>query len=591
MKATEQRLWVGQAVVGLLCVCLVALVGRLSYIQACMRPKLLEWAQQRQSSTIPLPGRRGHILDCRHRVLAGSHDQSTVFADPLMVKDHGDAAERLAPLLEMPAKAIREKLDRSASARYVVLKRGVSAEIAREIRGLHDLAGVDVCNEPARVHAMGSLAAHVLGFVGADGVGLEGVELSCEKYLRFKPGRRVVYWDARRENAMFQDPEGYVPPRDGSDVILTLDAAVQEIVERELARTVQKFKAESALGVVMNPKTGEILAMACSPTFDPEQPGKSPPQVRRNRILTDPVEPGSIFKPFIMVGALADNLTRPTEVLFCHNGLYVIGKRLLHDHHPYGNLTIEQVITKSSNIGMAIIGQRMGNKRMYDTLRSLGFGQVTGIDLPGESEGLLMPLRFWNSYTTTSVPMGQEMALTPIQLATAFSALVNGGRLPRPHVIAGIVDERGEVVEDRRPQEDRGQAIDPVAAETMKQILIKVVNEGTGKPSSLDHWQVMGKTGTAQVPWPPEVRRQTKRKGYEPDAYLGSFLAAAPAADPAVVVLVMVRKPDRRIGYYGGTVSAPAVKVILQEVLAYLNIPHDKVQTVNDTTRLADVRD
>lgn len=586
MKTTGQRMWVGQAILGLLCVCLVALAGRLTYIQTQMRLELLAWSQARQTSKIPLPGQRGHIFDRRMRVLAGSHDQSTVFVDPLLVRDRDELATKLSPLLNLPAREILRKIEEAKSSRYVVLRRGVDRGTVEALDEA-DLRGVGVTREPARVYAMGSLAAHVLGFVGADGAGLEGVELVCEKYLRCQPGQRVVYWDARRQNAVFQDPEGYVAPRNGLDVVLTIDAAIQEIVERELDKTREKYKAEAVMGIVMSPKTGEVLSLAISPRYDPSQPGKVSHDVRRNRILTDPMEPGSIFKPFVLVGALDAGLTRSDEVLFCHNGLYVIGKRLLHDHHPYGNLTVEQVITKSSNIGMAILGQRMGNALMFETLKSLGFGRRTGIDLPGEDLGLLSPLRRWNSYTTTSVPMGQEMALTPIQLATAFCALVNGGRLPRPYVVAGVVDRTGKVIEDRRPEDEFPQVVNPAAAETIKQILIKTVNEGTGKPAQLEHWQVLGKTGTAQVPWDPEVRRTQRKKGYEPNAYLGSFLAAAPASDPEVVILVMVRKPDRRIGYYGGTVAAPAVKAILQETLAYLNVPPDKMPNAVSANRLA----
>jgi cell division protein FtsI/penicillin-binding protein 2 len=239
---------------------------------------------------------------------------------------------------------------------------------------------------------------------------------------------------------------------------------------------------------------------------------------------------------------------------------------------------------------MAIIGMRMGNSRMYDTLHSLGFGQKTGIDLPGEDLGLLMPLRRWQTpYTTASVPMGQEVALTPIQLVTAFCVFANGGRLPKPHVVAGVVDRKGNVVEDRRPKEEFPQVQDAESIETMRQILVKVVTDGTGKSAQLDDWTAMGKTGTAQMPYSREDRERLhlRRGGYEPDAYLGSFLAAAPASDPQVVVLVMVRKPLKKLGYYGGTVSAPAAKAILQEVLPYLNVPHDRVRSATDGVRLA----
>jgi cell division protein FtsI (penicillin-binding protein 3) len=297
--------------------------------------------------------------------------------------------------------------------------------------------------------------------------------------------------------------------------------------------------------------------------------------------LTDPVEPGSVFKPFVMSAALTAGVVHMGEMIDCHDGLF--GKRHLQDSHPHGTLTVEQVVAKSSNIGMAVIGLRLGSKLMYEGLRKLGFGQATGVDLPGEGNGLLMPLKKWNSFSTTSVPMGQELAVTPMQIVTAFCALVNGGRLIQPRVIAAITDPAGQVVEDRTAPIEKGQVLEPRIADMMHSILVEVVNDGTGKPAQLDRWQVMGKTGTAQVP-------RSDRKGYEPDAYLGSFIAAAPASDPAVVVLVMVRKPQKSIGYYGAQVSAPVVKAILQEVLPYLNVPPDKTPAT-DSKLAMDVHD
>lgn len=593
MEGQIQRVRTAQTIVAMVCVALVALIGRLTYIQAEMRPELRRWSERRQSATIPLPGRRGTILDRRNRVLAGSQDLPTVFADPRIIEDRAEASRRLSQLLSIPPEKIRERLENPASPGYVALRRGVDAVEDGDTKGLLDaveqlrkdpIRGIGVTYEPVRTYPMSSLAAHVIGFIGADGAGLEGVELACDKFLKGKAGRRVVFCDASRK-ALFASPGSFVAPRDGMQVLLTIDSAIQETVERELAKSVQHFQAESGLAVVLNPKTGEILAMACVPTFTPERPGRVPPQIRRNRVLTDPVEPGSIFKPFVMAAGISAGVVKPTDQIHCHNGLYVIGKRMLHDHHPYGTLTAEMVVAKSSNIGMAIVGQRLGNRRMHDFLSQLGFGRKTGFDLPGEGEGLFMPFRNWNSYTTTSVPMGHELAVTPIQVITAFSALVNGGRSIKPYVVAAVVDQDGRIVEDRRPKEPGAQIMDEHAASTIKDILVKVVQEGTGKPCSLDRWQVLGKTGTAQVP-------RSNRRGYEPDAYLGSFIAAAPASDPQIAALVMIRKPNRRIGYYGGQVSLPVVKAIFEQTLPYLNIPPDKTPQQADSTRLVlDARD
>lgn len=566
MNGAGQRIWVGRALIGLVCLVLAAMIGRLAYIHAHMSPQLQAWSEQRQRSTVSIPGRRGMILDRKQRVLAGSYDRPTVFADPRLIEDREKSAEDLAVILHQPADEILKKLEQPTSPAFVVIARDIESSDARDIESL-GIRGIRIRKEPSRAYPMGTLGAHVIGFVGSDGTGLEGIERTHEKYLKAKSGRRVVYRDVRRR-ASFQEPNSYVPPEDGLNIVLTIDAEIQAKAEQEVLAAVTQFKAESGIGLVMNPKTGEILAMTCCPTFDPADAGRYPADLRRNRALTDPVEPGSCFKPYVMATALADGLTTPDETIFCHNGLFVVGKRLLHDHHPYGNLTTTMGMVKSSNILMAILGLRVGNARMYESLRNFGYGARTGIDLPGESEGLLMPLSRWNSYSTTSVPMGQELAVTPIQMATAFSALINGGLLLKPRVVRAVIDGEGHIVEDHSEVRVRGQAIDPATAATMAGILVQVVNEGTGRPCRMEKWQAMGKTGTAQVP-------RKDRRGYEPDAYLGSFIAAAPAADPDLVALVMIRKPDRRIGYYGSTVAAPAVKAILEHGLAYRNVPAD----------------
>jgi len=568
------RVWVAHGLIGLTGVLLIALAGRLVYIQQVLRPKLLAWSERRQTSTIPLPGRRGMILDRRGRVLAGTHLMPAVFADPRLVEDHAEAARRLAPLLEKPADKIRYALDHPTSPAFVLLKGSVSPETAEKIKSLH-LNGIGLRDRPVRTYPNGKLAAHVLGFVGADDRGLEGIEMMLDSYLRAHPGRRVVFRDVRRR-PVFDRPEDYVAPQDGMHAVLTIDVAIQDVLEREVRSAVEHYKAQCGVGLVMSPKTGEVLGLAVAPGFDPNAPGRVPADYRRNRVLTDPVEPGSVFKPFVMAAAIEAGVTHPDEIIHCRNGVHYFGKRRLNDHHPYGPLSVEQILVHSSNIGMAFLGLRLGNERMYHALRRFGFGRKTGIDLPGESEGLLLPLSQWNSYSTTSVPMGQEVAVTPIQLATAFCALVNGGHRVRPYVVAALLDRNYELLEDRRPPQPREEAINPAVSAIMRDILAKVVNEGTGRPCRLEQWQVIGKTGTAQVPW-------ENRRGYEPNAYLGSFMAAAPARDPEVVVLIMIRKPDRRIGYYGSKVAAPGVRAVLSEILPYLNVPPDPPESNQHT--------
>lgn len=574
-----QRVSIAQWVVYLLGACLVLLVGRLVYLRAERASFWQGYAEQRQISTIPMPARRGFIFDRRFRVLAGSQDLPCVFADPRPIEDREAVARRLAELLNMPAREIRDKLDDPSSPGYVVIKQMVPPEAAEKV-AKEKLPGIGVQNEPVRTYPMNALASHVIGFVSKDSKGqdegVEGIERLYNPFLQAIPGKRDVYRDVRRR-AVLPVPDSSVAPRDGDSVVLSIDAAVQEMVEKAVHEQVKRFQAESGLGVVMNPRTGEVLALTNYPTYNPvtvkeaiRQEGEKVVQQRmRNRVLTDPVEPGSIFKPFVMVTALAEGLTTPTESIFCENGLYAVGARRLHDHHPYGYLTTAEVLAKSSNIGMAKLGERLGNQRMYEALYALGFGHTTGIDLPAEDGGLLMPLRKWDKFTTTSVPMGQEIAVTPIQIATAFCSLVNGGRLIQPRVVLAVIDRNGKVVRDNSRVIDKGQKINPAAAETIRKLLVGVVTEGTGKPCNIDKWQVLGKTGTAQVP-------QIGSGRYEPGAYLGSFVAAAPANDPQVVVLVMIRKPKQSIGYYGATVALPAAKTIMEGVLPYLNVPPDK---------------
>lgn len=573
-----KRSWVGHAMIVFLVGAMLALIGRLAYIQGHMRTELLEWSQRRQCSTVVLPGRRGAILDRRLRVLAGSHDRPTIYADPRLIEDHEAAARQLAMVLGSKAADLKKLLDEPTSPEFVILKRAADAHEAEGVKELK-IRGVGMVNEPVRSYPMGKLAAHVIGFVGAEGSGLEGVELAYEKHLKATAGKRLVYRDVHRR-AIFQEPDGFVAPRDGMHVVLTIDANIQEVLDRELSQAVERFQAECAVGVVLSPKTGEVFAMSCAPSYDPAEPNKIDLEHRRNRVLTDPMEPGSSFKPFVMAIALAEGVTKPTETIFCHNGLYVTGARRLSDHEPYGTLSVEQIMVHSSNIGMAILGQRLGNMRMRAGLRQFGFGAQTGIDLPGEGEGLFMPLKAWNSFTTTSVPMGQELAITPLQLATAFCGLINGGHKVRPHVVSAILSRSGEVIEDRRKVEDLGRVTREDISAEMRNMLAKVVNEGTGRNCRLEQWQVMGKTGTAQVP-------RKGRPGYEPDAYLGTFIAGVPARDPEVVCLIQVRKPNRRIAYYGSAVAAPSVRTVLAYTLPYLGIPPDEKAPGEKTTSLA----
>ncbi len=557
--------------VGLLLLLIAAfagLLGRLVYLHIHEGPRLAAYGRRHQTTSVPLPARRGAIVDRRGRILAGTQLRQSVFADPRVIPDKRQAARVVAEVLGRGASEIETDLVAAADRRFFVLARGITPAQARRIQAAN-IYGIGLFEEPYRVYPAGAVLGPVLGFVAADGHGVSGLEHQFETWLAGRPGFKTVVCDVRRR-AVWLSGDGYEPGRNGLNVALTLDAVIQEHAESGLAEVIARYEAESGLVVVMRPGNGEILAMATSPGFEPEAYQDYPASRYRNRVLTDPVEPGSVFKPFVAAAALADEVVTLDEVFFCHNGLFVEGGRQLHDHHPYGDLTFQDILVKSSNIGMALVGQRLGNERMYGYLRRFGFGRRTGIDLSGEDAGLMAPLHRWTTYSTTSLPMGHEIAATPIQLARAFCAFANGGKLVRPRVVQSIVDAAGREVRRFDDSEPAPRILsESLAALVKDQLLIEVVRRGTGKAAGLDGYQVFGKTGTAQM-------AMRGGGGYEPGAYIASFVGGAPAYAPQVVVLVSVVRPNPAKGYYGGTVAAPLAGAILDHTLRYLNVPPER---------------
>ncbi|HKQ47505.1 MAG TPA: penicillin-binding protein 2 [Phycisphaerae bacterium] len=565
----------GQALIALVLVALVGLAGRLVYINSYQGSALLARAERQQRSTIPLKHRRGLIVDCCGRLISGTMLQKSVFADPKVIPDKAIAAQKVSEILGIPAEEIAPDLLSAEEERFFVIRRGVSEDQARRISE-EGLYGLGVFDEPYRTYPMNSLAAALIGFVAPDGHGVSGLEHQCNAWLTGSNGIKSIIRDARRK-AFWLAEGGYRPPRDGFHLILTIDAEIQATVERELAVSVEKYHAESGVAIVMHPKTGAILAMANVPGFDPNRYSDYGANRYRNRAITDPFEPGSTFKPFIAAAALAEKVVRLGEGFDCENGAWTDGVRTLHDHHPYGLLSFEDVVIKSSNVGMAKIGKRLGNKKLYDYVKAFGFGRKTGIDLEGEDPGILQSFNRWGPFSTTSIPIGQEIGATPLQMARAFCAFANGGLLVQPYVVRAVVTPDGRLVSDFSNPPSEGRALPEAVANTMRdRILCGVVEQGTGSKSRLAHYQVFGKTGTAQI-------ARKGGGGYEPDAYVGSFVAAAPAADPQLVVFVGISRPKKSIGYYGGTVAAPVVKEILTHALAYLQIPPDRADAPTPT--------
>ncbi|MCP4591013.1 MAG: penicillin-binding protein 2 [bacterium] len=548
----------------LLCVAVAFLLlgGRLVQVNTVLGARLRQVAEQQHIGHTPVPARRGLIFDARGRVIAGSELVPSVFADPGLIEDLPSFAQRLAPALGMIAGEVEDVVRWSGAPRFCWLKRRIGADQERDVDGLA-LPGVGMVRESARRYPLGNSLAQVLGFVGAEGTGLAGVELHYDDHLRGRDGRLSSIRDVRRR-AIWRRGGDTVAAVDGGHLMLAIDTVIQGIVEDELARSVAAFEAESGVAVVMSPGTGDVVAMACHPTFNPATYTDSSPECWRNRVVVDPVEPGSTIKAMIAGGALDAGVVTLTETIFCHQGEYTVGGRVLHDTKPHGNLTFEEIVAHSSNIGMAILGQRLGNPALHEIVGRFGFGCRTGIDFPGEGGGVVLPLRRWTKYSTTSIPMGYEIGVTPLQLATAYCAVVNGGVLLKPRLVRALLAADGTPVEVfEGPEPVRRVLPAEIARYLTERALVGVVRRDGNEASA---YPMLGKTGTAKLTHPD-------RRGYAEGAYLSSFLGAAPVSDPQLVVLVMVRRPDPRIGYYGRAVALPVVRRILDSALTYLEVP------------------
>ncbi len=565
----------------------LALTGRCFYLQYFRSDHYAQICLKQQRLYTRRQPQRGAILDCRGRVLAASNKIQIVMAEPRIIDDPKEVSNELGPVLNMGAHEIcklivdrknsgyvRIKEDADANQCDLVLGRGVGADNKRHKR-IH--AGIGVESDWRRYYPMGRLVANVIGFTDPYNRGLEGIEYQYDKKLSGSPGRNLFFADVGRRPVCLK--EQIEPLADGVGIILTLDSTIQQFARDELLKQYESYEAEAAVAIVAEPKTGAILAMVSLPDFDPatrlsnsKESGGRPidPNDFRSRAITDWFEPGSILKPIVVAIAMDAGVVNKTEKIFCENGDYR-GKgfgRIGEYRRGFGDLTVREILTNSSNIGMAKIGQRLGKERLHEGLRLFGFGKRTGIELPGEIDGLLRPPHQWTGYSVTRIPFGQEICVTAIQLIRAFCILANGGRLVRPFLVKAIVDNNGEITELKRPLPPVGHIIQPeVAKWLVAEAMASVVNEGTGKRAQLEKWQVFGKTGTANI-----ARSDTK--GYSDSEYVASFVAGAPAEDPAIVVLVSIRKPNRKLGkgYTGGVVASPVAARIVERTLNYLGV-------------------
>ncbi len=543
-------------VFGLAILWVVVVLLRLSYLQLYRYSDYLARAQRQQQRIVEVSPKRGVIYDRNGRELAMSVSVDSCFADPDEISDPEMVASLLSRVLGTPADELQEKLAESKT--FVWIARKLPPETVSRIQALN-LKGIYFQKENQRFYPEKTLAAHVLGYVDVDEHGLGGIEYALDKDIRGRPGRVLAYADARRR--WYDRTQSAVDA--GANVVLTLDENIQYIAEKELSAAIAQTHAKAGVIVVQDTNTGEPLAIANWPTFDANKPAASSDDSRMDRAVTAAYEPGSTFKLITLTGAIAEGITNPAEIIDCQLGLITVAGRLIHDWHPFGMLSVTQILEHSSDVGAIKLALRLGAPKFYHYMRAFGFGQITGIELPGENRGLLRQIDHWTPSSIGSLAMGQEVSVTPIQMVSAVSAIANGGMVYKPRVVREI--RRGNAVQ-MIAAPDPQRALDPTTAATLRLMMEGVVNEGTGKSAALNGYSVAGKTGTAQKIDPATGR-------YSKTQYVASFIGFTPVNTPAVTILVAIDSP---VGaHHGGQVGGPIFRRVAEQVLAYMAVPHD----------------
>jgi cell division protein FtsI (penicillin-binding protein 3) len=538
----------------------IVVIARLVQVQIVRHDDYTLRATRQQERTLSLNPVRGSIRDSRGRLLAESVSAESVYADPQAIVDVKAAARALAPVLGENARDLEKRLTTESGFAWVA--RQLPMNVADTVRKLK-LPGVYFLEEHRRSYPRGSLAANVIGYVGVDGEGLGGIEHSFDSYVRGRAGKVTILRDARR-GAYLVGAEGANRPVDGNHVVLTIDAIVQFIAERALTSAVDRYHAAGGSAIVMDPRDGSILAMASVPTFDPNRFGDFAPVVWHNRNVQDMYEPGSTFKIITASAGLEEGIVTPSQIIDCGNGEIDIANTAIHEHGGtrYGLISFEDVMVHSSNVGAIRVGLGVGPSRFYDYIHRFGFGERTGIELPGETAGLVRRTEKWSALSNASMSIGQEIGVTPLQIMDAVATVANGGERVTPHIVDRVVDPRGNVLWRPSPP-PRKRAISEKTAAVLNEILKSVVARGTGQPAALTEHIVAGKTGTAQ-------KKVAGRAGYSPDKVVASFAGYVPADRPRLAILVVVDEPKG--AQYGGTIAAPAFREIAEATLRYLRV-------------------
>jgi cell division protein FtsI (penicillin-binding protein 3) len=543
----------------LLFLCFLFIVGRMFQLQVLKKEALYKMAAQQHHIHIPLVPKRGTICDRKGNDLAVSIEVDSVYADARKVEHVRNAAREIARILTIDREDLQKRLKGRKSFEWI--QRKISSQEAEQIKALH-LSGVSFLKENRRFYPNGPLAAHVIGFVGLDSKGLEGAEFQYDTQLN---GKNQVWKMARdamgREIALGE--ASYEKEDHYQNVFLTLDKQIQYVAENELNQAVQRWEAKEGFVIAMNPMTGEILAMASYPSFNPNQFLQYRSKSWRNRAISDIFEPGSLFKVFLAAAALEEKVVSPSDAFYCENGAYRVYDRTIHDLSKHGWLTFQKIMKHSSNIGASKVGEKLGKERFYRYISAFGFGEKTQVGLPGEGKGIVHHPRYWSPVALDTISFGQGISVTGIQLVTALSAIANGGALMRPYAVEKLTNEEGKVVRRFEPTAVRKVISEETAKKVTALLTATTGKGGTGEGAVPEGYTIAGKTGTAQ-------KVEARSNGYLEDRFICGFMGFAPLEDPKIALLVILNEPQGAVT--GGRVAAPLFKAIMEKVLPYLNV-------------------
>ena len=564
MRRVSRRNHSRLAVAKILFAALFLLIGgRAIQLQVLQGDKLMRLGQrQHLKEWIVLP-KRGAVFDRAGEPLALSMESQSVYVRPHRIQEPEKLAQSLARILNIRAAEVRDKI--TADKPFVWVRRQVSAAEAEKVQALN-AEGLGMFYEPNRHYPQGQLAGQLIGFVGRDSEGLEGLELKYNEYVRGETGSSMTERDALGRRVLVQGVEGlHIPP--GSDIHLTLDTSIQHMAEKELEASILRYRAKAGVAVVVEPFTGEVLALANYPSFDPNQYAKQTAEQRRNRAVTDSFEPGSTFKTILAAAALEEGVVGKDDLFYCEMGKYPFAGKIIHDTHPHGWLPFSKILQVSSNIGFTKVAEKLKKDRFFKYIEKFGFGEPTGIDVPGEVPGLLRRPDKWSAVDLATHGFGQGLSVTPMQLVMAYAAVANGGFLMRPYVMRRAVSAKGEVVLENEPRVVR-RVISQTTASLLASMLRDVTTEGgTGMMANVDGFDVAGKTGTAQ-------KADPVHGGYAAKKRVASFVGFVPANQPRLVALVLIDEPE--VNVYGGVVAAPVFRNIAQGALRHLAVAPQK---------------